>query len=141
MPPVASSRNSAREAPSPILLVEDNRVNQMVAAGMLRELGYEVDIAGNGTEGLGAVKNRAYGLILMDCQMPLMDGFEATKRLRAMGLGIPIVAMTANAMEGDKEACLRAGMDDYVAKPIRLDIVGAAVEKWLDQHHPHQTVA
>jgi CheY-like chemotaxis protein len=118
-----------------ILVVEDNAVNQMVAVRLLEKLGYSADIAANGIEALSAVQRISYDLMLMDCQMPEMDGFEATMRLRrretGIGCHIPIIAMTANAMAGDRESCLAAGMDDYIAKPVRIEELKAKLEQWL----------
>jgi PAS domain S-box-containing protein len=109
-----------------VLLAEDNAVNARLAADLLRRLGCRVDVAGDGVEALEAVRRASYDLILMDCQMPELDGFEATRRIRSgEELGgrrrIPIVAMTANAMAGDRERCLEAGMDDYIPKPVMPD--------------------
>ncbi|MGH6933444.1 MAG: response regulator [Dongiaceae bacterium] len=104
-----------------ILVVEDNYVNQMLATVLLGKAGHRVDVAGNGVEALDAVRARAYDVILMDVQMPQMDGIEATRRIRAMAGAVartPIIAMTANAMKGDREKLLAAGMNDYVSKPI-----------------------
>jgi len=123
-----------------ILLVEDNVVNQEVAVGLLQEIGYTVDVADNGWEALQAIKDcqhsHPFHLVIMDCQMPVMDGYEATRKIRtgANGVGqrnIPIIAMTANAMKGDEEKCLAAGMDDYMSKPISLTILKEKLEKWL----------
>ncbi len=119
-----------------ILLAEDNRVNQMVAVAVLKKLGYQVDVASNGLEALAALRARPYDLVLMDCQMPEMDGFEATHAIRtaapeALNPSIPIVALTAHAMKGDRERCLAAGMDDYLAKPLQIDEVAAALRRWL----------
>ncbi len=107
-----------------ILLAEDNIVNQKVAKGILVKYGYDVDIAGNGREALEKVAQQSYNVVLMDCQMPEMDGFEATRTIREMeaarndGSHLPIIALTASAMIGDRENCIRAGMDSHVAKPI-----------------------
>ncbi|MBI5170767.1 MAG: response regulator [Candidatus Eisenbacteria bacterium] len=108
-----------------LLLAEDNEVNRKVALRMLQKLGCGADVAVNGREALERTSLRDYDLVLMDCQMPEMDGFEATRRIRAReeasGRHVRIVAMTANAMEGDRERCLEAGMDDYVSKPVKLE--------------------
>jgi CheY-like chemotaxis protein len=118
----------ASRHPLRILLVEDNAVNQKLALRVLSLMGYQADVAGNGIEAVDAVQRQEYDLVLMDVQMPEMDGLEATRRIRARVEGGPrIVAMTANAMDGDREACLEAGMDDYVGKPIRVDELVAAL--------------
>ena len=116
-----------------VLLVEDNRVNQLVASGMLRKLGHSVDLAQNGEEALEALARERYDLVLMDCQMPVMDGFEATRRIRETPefADIPVIAVTANAMQGDREGCLEAGMDDYLTKPYSLDAMKAVLEQWM----------
>jgi signal transduction histidine kinase/CheY-like chemotaxis protein len=115
-----------------ILIAEDNRVNQTVAESMLRSLGYNhVDIAHDGHAALAALDAHAYDLVLMDCQMPELDGFEATAALRAMGRRLPVIAMTANAMQGDRETCLATGMDDYLAKPLAIDALEAVLARWL----------
>lgn len=118
-----------------VLLVEDNLVNQKVAVAQLRRFGYAVHAVGNGREAVEAVVRQEYGVILMDCQMPEMDGFEATRLIRDREVGtgrqVPIVAMTANAMNGDREACIEAGMNDYIAKPIRAEELRVVVERWL----------
>jgi CheY-like chemotaxis protein len=104
-----------------ILLAEDNRVNQMVAQAMVKKMGYACEVVDNGADAVAGVASGRYSMVLMDCQMPGMDGYEATRRIRALDgplSRIPIVAMTANAMQGDRERCIEAGMDDYVSKPI-----------------------
>jgi signal transduction histidine kinase/CheY-like chemotaxis protein len=119
LPPVKADVNL------PVLLVEDNLMNQKVAVHQLNLLGYDVDVAANGREALAMLEHGAYAAVLMDCQMPEMDGFEATRRIRAdeqtSGRHIAVIAMTANAMTGDRERCLEAGMDDYLSKPILRD--------------------
>jgi PAS domain S-box-containing protein len=117
-----------------VLLAEDNLVNQRVAERMLAKLGIEVDVAASGLEVLDALLGVSFDLVLMDCQMPEMDGFEASRRIRARERGsrrLPIVAMTANAMVGDRERCLEAGMDDYIPKPVRMDDLRRALSRWL----------
>jgi CheY-like chemotaxis protein len=118
-----------------ILVVEDNAVNQLVAAGMLKRLGCQVDVAANGLEAVEASGRIAYDCIFMDCQMPEMDGYEATAAIRQReahtGSHTPIVAMTANAMQGDREHCLAAGMDAYISKPIHLKELTTALQQWL----------
>ena len=113
-----------------VLLAEDNTVNQKVAMLMLRKLGYRADVAANGLEVIAALRRQAYNIILMDLQMPEMDGLEATRAIRAGWAGAPaqpwIVAITANAMQGDRELCLGAGMDDYVTKPLKFEELTAA---------------
>lgn len=115
-----------------ILLAEDNITNQKVALGILEKLGYRADAAANGIEAVKAVETIPYDLVFMDCQMPEMDGYEATKRIRDfMPRRIPIIAMTANVMEGDREKCIGAGMDDYIPKPVQPKMLVEALEKWL----------
>jgi two-component system, sensor histidine kinase and response regulator len=118
-----------------ILLVEDNVVNQRVATALLKKAGYKCEIADNGMEAVKAVENQEFDAVLMDCQMPEMDGFEATKVLRRREQGtdmhIPIIAMTANAMAGDRERCIEAGMDDYVPKPVNPENLYKVLGRWL----------
>jgi len=108
-----------------ILLAEDSLVNQKLALGLLARQGHDVTVANNGKEAVAAVTARGFDLVLMDVQMPEMDGLEATRAIRARekktGTRVPIMAMTAHAMQGDRERCLAAGMDDYIAKPIRAE--------------------
>ena len=119
-----------------ILLAEDNATNQQVALGILRKLGLQADAVANGAEAIAALESIAYDLVLMDVQMPKMDGLEATARIRdpqsaVRNHSIPIVAMTAHAMEGDRERCLAAGMNDYVTKPVSPQALADALERWL----------
>ena len=125
------SRNLADRHPLRILLAEDNVVNQKLALRLLQQMGYRADLAANGLEALDAVNRQVYDLVLMDVQMPEMDGLEASRRLAAFPKRPRIIAMTANAMQGDREACLAAGMDDYVTKPIRVEELAAALTRTL----------
>jgi signal transduction histidine kinase/DNA-binding response OmpR family regulator/HPt (histidine-containing phosphotransfer) domain-containing protein len=117
-----------------VLLAEDNRVNQEIARRQLQRLGVEVDVAGDGAAAVEAVARGGYDLVLMDCQMPVMSGYDATGEIRRREAGsgrhVPVIAMTANAMAGDREECLRAGMDDYIAKPVKIDALRAVVARW-----------
>ena len=123
-----------------ILVVEDNATNQLVIEGLLRTLGITVDLAGNGEEAIVALQTTTHhDLVFMDCQMPILDGYQATKKIRSKKTGIvnsdiPIIAMTANAMAGDKQKCLDVGMDDYLSKPIDPSSVIKMLTKWLPKH-------
>jgi len=127
-----------------VLVVEDNEGNQTVARLMLEKLGCVVDIAVNGREGVEAVGKKEYNIVFMDCHMPVMDGLEAVRAIRAAEAKerrIPVIAMTANAMQGEKEKCLAAGMDDYVTKPVMLRALEEALSRWAacpagDSHGP-----
>ena len=126
----AESRLHARK----ILVVEDNVINQKVAVGQLRVLGHDAEIANNGVGAIKAVHERPFDLILLDCQMPDMDGYEVARVIRKMGSEtrrIPIVAMTAHTMDGEREKCLAAGMDDYLAKPVSTQRLNAVLVRWL----------
>ena len=132
------TKSNKREVSTPILLVEDNRTNQLVAKKLLSELGGEITIANNGKEAIDILNNRVtpFKLIFMDCQMPILDGYQATEQIRAGAAGasnktLPIIAMTANAMKGDREKCLIFGMDDYVSKPINIDTLRKKIDLWL----------
>ncbi len=121
----------AARHPLRILLAEDNVVNQKRAMRLLQQMGYRADLASNGVEAIESVERQTYDVVLMDVQMPEMDGLEATRRITARRQATQrprIVAMTANAMQGDREECLAAGMDDYVVKPIRVDALVAALQ-------------
>jgi CheY-like chemotaxis protein len=115
-----------------ILLAEDNPINQKVALSMLKRLGYKADVAANGLEVLQALERQPYDVILMDIQMPEMDGLEATRIIRDRGIGVRIIAMTAHALEGDRELCLNAGMDEYISKPVRMEELQSALDKCDD---------
>lgn len=117
-----------------ILAVEDNQVNQLVITRLVQRLGYEIDIASSGEEAVAAAAAGGYALVLMDCQMPGMDGFEATAAIRALpgpASRIPVIAVTAHATPGDRDRCLAAGMDDYLPKPILLNELAQVIERWL----------
>lgn len=116
-----------------VLLVEDNPVNQMVAKGMLAKMGCQVLIAGHGGEALDLLEQENVDLVLMDCNMPVMDGYEATRRIRGNGRwpDLPVIALTANALSDERERCRAAGMNDYLAKPFRREELAALLESWL----------
>lgn len=113
-----------------ILIVEDNKVNQMVLNGFVKKLGFSADTASNGEEGLNLATHNDYAMIMMDCQMPVMDGFESTRNIRNLDGkkgNVPIISVTANAMEGDKERCLESGMDHYIKKPVNIETLKQAM--------------
>ncbi len=118
-----------------ILLVEDNQVNQKLILLFLKKLGYQAETVSNGREAVKASSSNQYALILMDCDMPEMDGFEATIAIRhheqGTGRHIPIIALTASVMKGDKEKCFAAGMDDFLGKPMNLQDLRAMIERWM----------
>jgi CheY-like chemotaxis protein len=116
-----------------VLVADDNSVNQRVIERLLAKRGLRVDVVGNGLEAVAAAARRPYDLVLMDCQMPEMDGYEATRKLRAEGARLPIVAMTANALTGDRERCLDAGMDDYLTKPLTAATLDGTLTRWLSR--------
>ena len=120
-----------------VLLAEDNVVNQKVAVKLLERLGCTVEIAWDGRQAVERVERDSYDVVVMDCQMPELDGYEASQQIRARGFTtLPIVAMTANAMRGDRERCMAAGMDDYVSKPIRFEELQRAIERWREPRAP-----
>jgi CheY-like chemotaxis protein len=126
----APGRKEAR-----VLVVEDNSINQRIAVALLARAGCRSEVANNGKEALSALARIPFDLVLMDCQMPTMDGYEATRRLRERermaGGHIPVIAMTANAMVGDRERCLEAGMDDYLPKPVVSAELYTKLATWL----------
>jgi CheY-like chemotaxis protein/HPt (histidine-containing phosphotransfer) domain-containing protein len=120
-----------------ILLVEDNETNQKLAVSLLKKFGHQVTVANNGQEALSCLSSEIYDLVLMDCRMPVMNGFEATNSIRhgqgkVLNPNVTIIAMTANAMEGDREEVIAAGMNDYLTKPIRPDILNEMLKRWLN---------
>jgi CheY-like chemotaxis protein len=147
--PAAPATGARARASARVLLAEDHPVNQEVATQMLRLAGYTVDVVGDGEAAVEAGVQGRYDVVLMDCLMPQMDGFAATARLReldvrsarAPSLRIPIIALTANAMKGDAEACLAAGMDDYLAKPFTQEQLVTAIERRLERTRSGHTPA
>ena len=124
--------------PGHILVAEDNQVNQLVAVHLLEGMGYAVEAVETGQQAVDALQRQPYDLVLMDCHMPEMDGFVATAAIRRQEAGsgphTPIVAMTADALAGDAEKCLMAGMDDYVARPVTAERLAAVVARWAAAH-------
>jgi CheY-like chemotaxis protein len=130
--PVAVAAVPPAPGAGPVLVAEDNPVNQKVAAAMLQRLGYRVDMVANGREAIEAVARVPYAAVLMDCQMPEMNGYEASMEIRRRedgGRHVPIVALTASAIKGDEERCLAAGMDAYVTKPVTVDALGGVLRR------------
>ena len=132
---VMTSRAPAGKLRGRVLLAEDNLINQAVAKAVLLDFGLTLEIASNGEEALALITERDFDLVLMDCQMPVMDGFQATAALRQReatgGRRLPVIALTANAMEGDRNQCLAAGMDDYLAKPYTRAQLEQTLRRWL----------
>jgi two-component system sensor histidine kinase/response regulator len=119
-----------------ILVAEDNVVNQLVTRTMLDRLGYRADVVASGAEAIAALSENSYAVVLMDCQMPAMDGYDATREIRrrqGAGLHTPVIAMTSGAMNGDRERCLAAGMDDYISKPVRTEELGRVLHQWVNR--------
>ena len=134
--PVRHSIRETRHDNIRILLAEDNIVNQKIVLGILKKLGLSADAVANGIEAVKTLKTIPYDLVLMDCQMPEMDGYETTAKIRdqqslVLNHDIPIIAMTANAMAGDREKCIKAGMNDYLSKPVNPQTLAEMLEKWL----------
>ena len=119
-----------------VLLVEDELINQLVCKQALQKMSIEVVVVEDGQQAVDAVRDERFDLILMDCQMPVMDGYTAARNIREHEKSgelprLPIIAITAHAMSGDKEACIAAGMDDYLSKPFEIDDLQAVLQKWL----------
>jgi PAS domain S-box-containing protein len=130
----ANARSVGGGARGTILIAEDNAVNQRVAAAMVKSLGYQVEVVADGAQAVNAVKTTTYQAILMDCQMPVLDGYQATASIRGFEVAsqrVPIIAVTASAMRSDHQYCLAAGMDDYVAKPLSLEALAEVLARWL----------
>ncbi len=130
----SSERADEPAALGSVLVVEDNEVNQLVAEGVLRQIGYVVDVASDGRQALAALDSRPYDAVLMDCHMPEMDGFEATAELRrreGTGRRTPVIAMTAGVMVEERQRCLAAGMDDFVAKPVDIELLEQTLRRWI----------
>ncbi|MFJ4392402.1 ATP-binding protein [Pseudomonas soli] len=139
LPGVATQDQAATEGGGRILLVEDNPVNQSVIEAMLRSLGFEVSLAMDGAQAIELVGQQRFAAVLMDCRLPQVDGYEATRRIRLLpqAEGLPIIALTASALQGDRERCLAAGMNDYLSKPFKRTDLQRILRRWL----PGQTVA
>ncbi|PYQ28651.1 MAG: hypothetical protein DMF56_15575 [Acidobacteria bacterium] len=133
---VKPSEETERTNAARVLVVEDNAVNQLVTLGQLRRLGHECIVASRGAEAIQALHEEKFDLVLMDCQMPDMDGYEATRRIRQMrgaAASTPVIAITAHALPGEREKCLIAGMNDYLAKPVSLEQLGAVIRLWASK--------
>jgi CheY-like chemotaxis protein len=130
---ISALRPSSVTGPK-ILVVEDNPVNQKVAAMQLAKLGIQADIAANGREGVEVLRKLPYDLVFMDCQMPEMNGYDATSEIRRLdspNRRVPVIAMTAEALDGYRDRCLRAGMDDYITKPVSIEDLARVLRAWL----------
>ncbi|WP_110971946.1 response regulator [Pseudomonas huaxiensis] len=130
---IAGNTTPSDAAGKPVLLVEDNPVNQTVIQAMLRSLGFDVCVAGDGAQAISLIARQPIAAVLMDCRLPIVDGYEATRRIRQMpqGRDLPIIALTANALQGDRERCLEAGMNDYLTKPFKRNDLQQILQRWL----------
>jgi PAS domain S-box-containing protein len=135
-PDRANTMTARRERAARILVAEDNATNREVALAQLRKLGYQADAVNNGAEAVQALEREHYDLVLMDCEMPVMDGYQATRHIRSARPGLPVIALTADAMSGDRDRCLSEGMNDYLAKPVDLDLLADVLAKWLAVRRP-----
>jgi CheY-like chemotaxis protein/HPt (histidine-containing phosphotransfer) domain-containing protein len=138
--PTAPRMISAPSGGGHILVVEDNTLNQLIASAFLSRNGYTCDIAQNGKLALDAMESRRYDLVLMDCMMPEMDGYEATRQLRKRGYTLPIIAMTANTVVDARPECQRAGMEDCLPKPLDLSLLSEVLQRWIPQSAPRPPV-
>jgi CheY-like chemotaxis protein len=137
---IEDARNLFHGRAGLILVADDNLTNQQIAVGILKKLGLRATTADNGAEVMEALRADKYDLVLMDMQMPVMDGLEATRRIRErFGLGLPVIAMSASAMAGDREDCRQAGMDDFVSKPVVPRELASVLTKWLPNIHEQTT--
>jgi two-component system, sensor histidine kinase and response regulator len=142
VPDLSSPRRAASNASRRVLVAEDNVINQRVAVAMLRHLGFDVDVVADGADAVQAAMLTPYRIILMDCQIPGLDGYQATaeiRRLQVPSRRTPIVAVTGSASRSDERRCLAAGMDDFLSKPLRLKSLGAALARWAPQASPEDT--
>ncbi|MBC7209687.1 MAG: response regulator, partial [Pseudomonas sp.] len=131
--PVAPQDSATGKGGGRVLLVEDNPVNQSVIEAMLRSLGFEVSLAMDGAQAVDLVGQQRFAAVLMDCRLPHVDGYEATRRIRQLpgSAGLPIIALTASALQGDRERCLAAGMNDYLSKPFKRTDLQRILQRWL----------